>query len=298
MFLFILAGGEYSIAKSYKPDSIVDCETLENVNIDAILESIEGNTIVILSEFHDIKAHHEKQLLFLEGLSEYITNVSVGMEFIEYTSQNILESYLSGKISEKEFLKEIKWGNDNFEFYRPLIFFPVSHGGETLAINAPRTITSKIAKTGLVSLTDYEWSYLPPNFALGNSDYFDRFKMSMDGHNLSQDQLDNYFAAQSAWDDTMAYKTAQFMNIHKNHVFVIIVGDFHAIYGGGLPDRLSKRSKSKVMVISQININGLTESEVKEAIETHPQWGKRADYIWISSEEKNIHYKNGSPKGN
>ncbi|MFN9065984.1 MAG: iron-regulated protein, partial [Bdellovibrionales bacterium] len=65
-------------------------------------------------------------------------------------------------------------------------------------------------------------------------------------------------------------------------VIVVLVGEFHKQYGGGLDDRLKARVLSSVMSISQVNTSGLNSEEIKEAIMPHPEYGPRADWIWAA----------------
>ena len=63
---------------------------------------------------------------------------------------------------------------------------------------------------------------------------------------------------------------------------MIVVGDFHAQYGGGLPDRLRARGVQSVTVLSQIEAAGLTESELHDEAGPSTSYGPRADGVWIS----------------
>jgi hypothetical protein len=93
-----------------------------------------------------------------------------------------------------------------------------------------------------------------------------------------------YFTVQSLWDETMAYSTVQYMENNPNSIFIIIVGDFHASFGGGLPDRLRARGINKLLTISQVDFTGLNNIERKELMTPHPSYGKRADFVWGSEQ--------------
>lgn len=98
--------------------------------------------------------------------------------------------------------------------------------------------------------------------------------------------IEGCFLSQSVWDDTMAYTSVEYMNSYSEAVLVIIAGDFHVAYNGGLPDRLEKRGITKLITISQVNFYNLKRSERKALIQPHADWGIRADYIWISNEKQ------------
>ena len=83
----------------------------------------------------------------------------------------------------------------------------------------------------------------------------------------------------------MAWRVAEFLRGHPDHVLFIVVGDFHASYFGGLPDRLRARGVDDILVISQVNAEDSSEDERRELIEPHPVYGPRADFVW-STEPK------------
>jgi uncharacterized iron-regulated protein len=237
---------------------------------------------VIVSEQHDILTHQQNQLRVLESLFTAGANhLSVGMEFFYRPSQPQVDQFVNGLIGEAEFLKSIEWGKAPFASYRPQVLFPRTHGGKTLALNASRSLTGRISKVGIAGLTDAERAQLPPNFTLGNAAYFERFQEVMSGH-ISKEALQRFFEAQSVWDETMAWTATEYLKEDPKQILVIIVGDFHAVYGGGLPDRLLARGAKKVVVVSQVHFDGVSESEAEKAMKPHEKWGPRADFIWVS----------------
>jgi uncharacterized iron-regulated protein len=277
----IFLGTQVACAGVWKTDVIYSGGDLREVNLRDIAASIKPGTVVIVSENHDFKPHHRNQVSFLEALAAVgHSNISVGMEFLSHDVQGVVDRFLSGAIAEPEFLKEAGWGENPFEYYRDQVLFPPGHGGMTLAINARRALTSRIAKVGLAGLTAAELSELPPGFTLGNAGYFERFKQTMDGH-VPPMAISRYFEAQSTWDETMAWVTTEYLKSHPEQIFVIVVGDFHAIYGGGLPDRLRARG-ANVVTVSQVNLSGLTSGEEDAEVMPDAKFGPRAEYIWIS----------------
>ncbi len=76
----------------------------------------------------------------------------------------------------------------------------------------------------------------------------------------------------------------ELLRAHPEQVLVIIVGDFHASYGGGLPDRLRARGVTSMLVISQVNRFGLDDDETRRLVVPDPRHGVRADYVWVTEE--------------
>lgn len=285
VFLF---SSSWAMAGASTPEAgkIYNGETQKEVNLYEIVSKVEPGSVVIVSEQHDMVKHHDNQYNFLKMLGHHKPGqiISVGMEFFYVGQQPFVDDYLQGKTAEKEFLEKLNWGGFSFDFYRDSVRYPLLSGGTTLAINAPRYLTRKIAKDGLDSLTEEDKLLIPEGFELGNDLYLDRFRkiFSGGGHDVPEETLMKYFTSQSLWDDTMANETAKYLEENPEHIFVIIVGDFHAAFNGGLPDRLAKRGLDKVTVISQVAVDGYTDEEKKSVIGLHPKYGKRADYIWLT----------------
>lgn len=247
----------------------------------SISSQVKPGMVILIGEKHYNEVAQQGQMEILRAIRKKGLTVSVGMEFISYVSQGPLDLYRQGQMEESDFLNQINWGPNSFNYYREQILFPLaSEGGETRAINASRQLTGKVAKTGLQSLTTEEKALLPPQFQLGREVYKKRFIDA--SHHLPNQQItDNYFAAQSIWDDTMAWQTVQFLSKNPHHVFVIIVGEFHVQYGGGLADRLRARGVNAILSLSQVDHKDYSDEELEKETIPHPEYGSRADFIWI-----------------
>ena len=314
-FVFVgLASTQMAVA-SIDADTIYDGHRVEPQSLDSVIEKIQPGTVVVLSEYHDSVDHHKKQALFLHRLAEAGFNVSVGMEFIGYPFKKQVDDFLASKITEDEFLKAILWPGNPFEFYRELVLFPAHHSGRTLGLNAPQWLSRKISQGGFESLTPEEKEFMPPNFEMGNDLYYERFKEAVGGHGAAaddeikaevaineepfddgiklhsqmvkhskneDDRLYRYFMAQSLWDDTMAWQASSYINENPDQVLVIIVGDFHNVYGGGLPDRLVARGVQQLLTISQTRLFDDSKADNFAKVAPHPRYGNRADYVWVS----------------
>jgi uncharacterized iron-regulated protein len=249
------------------------------------LEAVVPGTVLILGEQHNNEAHQRQHMAVLTGLRDRGLKVSVGMEFVAYPFQSSCDRWLKGEITTEVFLQEIAWGTGNpFRFYQEQMAFPrPSFEEKLIALNAPRSLTRKISREGLAQLTDAEKALMPPHFALGNAEYFERFVAAMGGHVPDPEAVRRYFAAQSTWDDTMAWKAQEFLVQNPEQVLVIIVGEFHVQYQGGLPDRLRARGVSKLLTFSQVNTKDMSEEERRNQILPDPKYGPRADYVWTSN---------------
>lgn len=262
---------------------IYDGASLNPVSLDQALAQITPGSVVVVGENHGLKTHQNQQVSVLTALRAKGLKVSVGMEFFTFTDQAFVDQYRAGQLSEKDFLSQIKWGSPSFEFYKEQVLFPsLREGSSTWALNAPRSLTSKVAKTGLSSLTNEEQALLPPQFQLGRESYRRRF-LAMMPHLPSPEARERYFAAQSIWDDTMAWRASDFLAQHPEQVLVIVVGEFHVQYGGGLPDRIRARSPlTPVWTFSQVNTAELSPEEIEAEIAPSSEYGPRAHFLWLA----------------
>lgn len=263
-----------------------DGHSLKASSVQDIVAQVKPGTILILGENHGQISQQAGQMELIKALREMPYKLSVGLEFMWYTDNKTIENYRLGQISEEEFLKSWR-GGFSFDLYKAQLIVPILDRGEfSLGLNLPSRISSKIGKVGLEGLNDEEKSFLPPNFTLGRESYRKRFVDQMGGH--GGPNIDKYFAAQSAWDDTMAWQSVNFMKEHPDQVLVIVVGEFHVQYGGGLPDRLQSRLSeaglnTQIVTLSQIMTYGQTEDEIKKSIIPSVIEGPRADFIFLDS---------------
>ncbi len=268
------------------PGGLFSGKTQASVVLDDALGNVKPGSVVIIGENHGLKTHQAQQLAILQILTYAGLKISVGMEFFAYPDQPLVNRYRSGRMDEEDFLKAIGWGSLDFSYYRDQVTYPdKTIGGKTVALNAPRSLTGKIAKTGIESLTPEEFQLLPPNFTLGQESYKTRFTENVP-HQMPVADMDRLFTAQSVWDDTMAWRAKEFLDKHPKQVLVIIVGEFHVQYGGGLPDRLKARGVSSVLTFSQIDTRDFSDSDLPQLIAPSPRDGLRADYLWLAPAEE------------
>lgn len=270
---------------------IYDSSGLEKITLEQVIASVSSGTILVVGEVHGQAVVRDQQISILEALRAAGHRVSVGMEFFSYPDQAVVQDYRKGLISTEDFKKTINWTGFDIGLYIPQLLFPRNEFGEMgLAINSPKSLTRQISQQGLNSLSEDQKKLMPPDYLQGNEFYRERFYNIMSGGHVPDSKLDNYFQAQSTWDETMAWQSLEFMKNHTDQVFVIIVGEFHVQYGGGLPDSLRRRiqtmgltEKINVKTIAQIFTVDLTADEITEAILPSAKYGPRADYLFLVS---------------
>ena len=279
-----------TLALSVTEAQLLNGKTLQPAHPQEIIEQVKPGSILILGENHGIATHRDQHVLLLNMLHEKGLKVSVGLEFLNYTDQAFVDQYLSDQLTDDQFQKSVQWQSIGFEFYKQQLRFPKIAQGFSLGLNIPRSVTSKIAKTGIEGLKPEELKLMPPQFQLGRDSYKKRFADVI--HVPAGSVLDRYFTAQSTWDDTMAWQAIQFIHAHPDQVLVIVVGEFHAQFGGGLANRIQARDAViKITSVSQIwAVKSLddgtkanwTDEEIQSEIKPSVDEGPRGDFIWVS----------------
>ncbi len=267
--------------------------TAQQVSLEELAQQTQSDSILLVGEIHDSTFHQRGQLDLLEALTEQGLHFDVGMEFFNRRDQLWVEMYMTNGISEEEFLTKIGWGGGyRFDLYREQTLWPRSYGGLTWGLNLPRSITGKVMRQGLDSLTEEEAQYIPRNFQAGNALYRERFEAIIEdqhgGHKLPPEVMDRWFLAQSLWDDYMAETIVDeaFKTDPSEPGLVVIVGSFHVEYGGGLKDRLVQRgiAPERLISITQHFIFPWEEPEqiAQKLAQPHDRYGVIADYIHLT----------------
>lgn len=264
-------------------DNLIYKQGVDPVSLEQALLQVKPGDVVVLGEEHGSLEQAAQQVQVLEMLRKNGLKVSVGMEFFDFQTQGLVDQYRSGVLNENDFLTQIKWGvGFSFDAYRQQVLFPNGNEGTVIALNAPRSLTGRISKVGISGLTAEEKALLPPTWALGNDQYFERFSALMGGGHIPAEAVNRYFEAQSTWDDTMASQAGQYIKANPSNVLVIIVGEFHVQYGGGLPDRLKVHGMNP-LTFSLVNLNGMSSEDVDSEVLPNSKYGSRADFVWTSN---------------
>lgn len=207
---------------------------------------------VCVGELHDNPHHHYAQLAVVEGLWPRARHagraLGIGFEMFQRPFQRALNRYADGTIDEAELLEETEWEErwgHPFAYYRPLVQLARTAGLRLVALNAPRELTRKVAREGLSSLDAKERSTLPV-LDFGNAEHRKAFDAAMADHPKGQGDLENYYAAQVLWDETMAQTAAGWLQERAPaRQLVIVAGRAHC-QNSAIPSRIERRGDFRV----------------------------------------------------
>jgi uncharacterized iron-regulated protein len=213
----------------------------------AVLDELSTADVICVAEDHDRAEHHWAELAILYGLLRRATTagrqVAIGMEMFPTTAQEALDQYLQQPSStEQELLSQTGWrhrpGHD-YDLYRPLVLAAREHHLDILALNAPRKVTRKVARSGLGALTEEERKDLP-ELNLNDEQHRELFDAATRDHPRSG-KADNLYAAQVVWDETMAETAASWLQERQPARQLLLLAGAHHCRAPAIPARLQRR---------------------------------------------------------
>jgi len=241
--------------------NVAEIKTLSDV-----IESVSGKRIIYVGETHGNFAHHAVQLDVIKGLHRKGRQIAIGMEMFQRPFQGVLDSYIAGKINEREFLKKSeyfkRWGMD-YNFYKPIVDFARSKQIPIVALNISREIIRKVRIGGIDSLSEDEKNLVPLLMDFSDNEYRERLREVFDRHDFPNGEFEYFHQAQILWDEAMAMSAYEFLKENTGYQMVVLAGSGHLSHASGIPQRVYRRNGYDYAII-------LSDAAIEENI---------ADYI-------------------
>jgi uncharacterized iron-regulated protein len=220
---------------------------------------------VCLGEQHDSPAHHYAQRRAIEELAgrDPARPTAIGLEMFQKPYQAALSGFVQGSSSEAELLTQSewqqRWGFD-FALYRPLLEAARERRLEALALNARRELTRKIGREGLGALDATERAELP-ELDLDEPAHRAYFAQAMSGHPMPANgpKLDDMYAVQVVWDETMADTAARWLAAAGHDARLLVFAGSGHCHRSAIPARLGRRIDAPVLSLSAVLESKLDE---------------------------------------
>jgi len=225
---------------------------------------------VFFGEHHDNPIAHWLQLELLKDLhTKNGENLRIGFEMFEQDQQVLLNSYLLGTISDKQFKDSARlWPNYKTD-YEPIIMYAKENKLFCLASNVPRKFASlmfKKGRAGLKELSESDKSYICPiDFPVDTtlSQYASLIEMGahMGGSGI------NFMEAQALKDATMAH--FMLLNRTVGNVYYHLNGSYHSDYYQGIiwyiQQKLPESEIGTISTVTQVDITKLETEHLGKA---------------------------------
>ena len=111
------------------------------LSLDRFITQLATKRVVFVGETHYRYDHHLKQLEIIRRLHQVDSNLVIGVEYFQQSFQPQLDDYITGRTTEKEFLRATEyyqgWGWD-YRLYAPIFRFAREQRIPVRALNVPR----------------------------------------------------------------------------------------------------------------------------------------------------------------
>lgn len=272
-----------SFLEGWKPVAI---DGNQQISFSELMQRLQTKRVVFVGETHDRYDHHINQLLILRSLHRQNPNLGIGVEWFQQSFQPILNSYLAGKISEDELLKQTDYYNRwryDFRMLRPILEYAKIHQLPVIALNAPAEITSKVGMNGLANLSKAERVQLPAEITPAEGSYLNKLRQVFADHR-GHGQFENFAMVQRIWDETMAANIASFLKANDKSRMIVFAGSGHVSSKAAIPNDLSRRlPKVTKATIHSVDVRERLNDEVDYQLLTQflslPPTGKLG--VWL-----------------
>lgn len=246
------------------------------ISMDELISNLKKTDVLIFGEEHNDSIGHLLEAQLFAKLNTAYPPAALSMEMFSTDVQPVISEYLSGLISEKNFVKEARAWN-NYADYRPLIEMAKASKIQVIGANAATRYSNAVTFGGLAVLQQFpviSKSFLPPlpvDTATGR--YYEKFTETLGGHSMGNMKI---YQTQNLWDATMAWSVASFAKSNPRTKIFHINGRFHSDEQMGVVAQLKKYAD---------HLHVVTVSCFPAADFEAPDWDKKAqlvDYIILS----------------
>jgi len=210
-----------------------------------LLDQLVRKHVVLLGENHDCADDHRWQLDMLTALHQRHPDLAIGFEMFPRRLQGVLDRWVTGQLTEAEFLKQAEWDDVwgfDAQLYLPLFRFARQYRLPMLALNVEHGLVKQVRASGWegVSETQREGVGRPaepsPLYRMELKATFDQHPALKNGDEATQ--FAHFVEAQTLWDRAMAEGIARFRRDHPTTLVVGILGAGHVRNGYGVPHQL------------------------------------------------------------
>jgi uncharacterized iron-regulated protein len=213
-------------------------------------QAAEKANVVYVGETHDDPLDHQYELELVRGLLKRKMKFAIGWEMFDTTQQGAIDAWTSHAISFKEMISKTDF-QKHWGIYSPVYEEILQIAGDAnvpiLALNAPPDLTRKIARGE--PLTAQEKAVIPTGFVATEGGYKNFVAMMGDHPGLNEADKRLFFAAQNAWDQTMASRILDFERRNPEVQLLVLTGRGHVSGGYGIPFYVRQKAHLKQLIV-------------------------------------------------
>lgn len=214
-------------------------------------ERLDQARVIYIGETHNSDADHEYQFEVLKGLKARGVNYAIGWEMFDVTQQPLLNDWQARQITSDGLLERSNWRRSwgaESVMYETMLRWSLAEGVPSLALNAPRALSHKVAFGGSLSAEDK--SLMPRDFRPlpGGLEHFTD-QLARTPHGAGGGSAENFYKAQVLWEQTMASRILAFIEGHPEARIVVLTGRGHLEGGFGIPAFVRQKSAVRQLVL-------------------------------------------------
>lgn len=263
------------LSQHYK---IYDVKKKTTISVDQMVSDLKNIDVLFFGEEHnDSIGHVLETTIFKKMASAYQNKVALTLEMFHTDVQPVIDEYLTGIITEKNFIKEARAWN-NYKDYQPMVEYAKQNKIAVIGGNAAARYSNAVSRGGLSILDQLPKNSkkfiapLPIDTATGR--YHDKFIETLGGHSMGGMKV---YQSQNFWDATMAWSIAKYAKNNQNKKIFQVNGRFHSDEKLGTLAKLKGYAPQlKVLNISCFSSQDFDNPEWKN----HEELG---DYIIITN---------------
>jgi uncharacterized iron-regulated protein len=268
----IIIIGSIGIIQAHLDHRLYDLKNSKEKMMSEAISELKKNRVILVGEHHTNIDHHFGQLNVIQSLKEAGVRVAIGLEMFRSDSQEALDQWVAGEISENQF-EAIYYDNWTYPWpvYRMIFEYARQEKIPMIGLNVPREITRQVSQGGFNSLTEDQKGKLKDVTCRVDKEYMDYIKKAFGGHAHGKINFIYFCEAQMVWDTAMAVNTLEYLKKEPESVVILLAGAGH-VRKGAVPRQIRDRSDLPHAVILP-KIEGIID---KQTIST-----KDADYIML-----------------
>ncbi|SCA57568.1 conserved exported hypothetical protein [Candidatus Terasakiella magnetica] len=237
-------------------------KTLKPLDNQSLLKKAAKEKVVLLGEQHPDAVHHRWQLQTITQLYAHNPNIIIGFEMFPRRIQPVLDAWVRGELSEREFLEKSDWNEvwkHDADIYMPLFRFARMNRLPIVALNVEMGLIGKISQKGWDGI-DEEMREGVKTPRSAHPDYIKSLKEIFSHHShvhedekkddeKSKARFKRFVDAQLTWDGAMAQALAHVQKLGGDPLMVGIMGSGHLANRYGVPHQLEGLGLSSTVLL-------------------------------------------------
>jgi uncharacterized iron-regulated protein len=226
------------------------------IGLPELMSSIEKSDLVLIGESHNEARHHEIQLSLIRSLWSKKLPLAIGVEMLQSDTQQQLDAWTQGRMSEQEFMQIFSTNWSDWELYRDIFIFARDRHIPMIAMNVPKQIVKKVAHEGFASLTAAELKGLPQGTSCDldnpHTAFLKRTFQQVMSH-MNGNVFIHFCEAQTLRNSGMALNIIRYLKKHPGTKVVGLTGIWHAVRNA-IPDQVTRNGSSiaSTVILPQI----------------------------------------------